>query len=53
MNTINLSKLCRTCFNEDENMCKIKGTTVTLERGQKPLIEILNLITNMEVRIIF
>lgn len=48
-NVENIKKLCRTCFKEEANMKNILETNITLENNSTAIMELLNVLTKVEV----
>lgn len=46
---LNITKLCRTCFSEQTNLQEIFNTKITVDENSKTVLDILNLITVIQV----
>lgn len=46
----NTTNLCRTCLKEEPNLKKIWNTNITIKNKSKSVLELLNLLTTIEVK---
>lgn len=47
---LNITKLCKTCLNQETNLKKIRDTQISVDNNSKTILEILSLFTTMKVR---
>lgn len=46
----NSTKLCRTCLKEETNLKNIRDTNITIKNNSKTVLEVLNVLTTIEVK---